>query len=235
MTPHIRRAVQLGASLALLFVTACGSGDDWTPPQTQAEAEEATRRTALQPEQWGKGFERADDYEVSEMALGRPGKDCRWHRDPDREQPELVGLARNVHISSPDDPDVDTAHADSTVLVHDHESTARSQVESMRDAVERCESWEYSEAQRYGDIRPVSVEANGADEVLAWSATARGAGRSDDGDTTDWHVTEVMARKGPVVLNARITGAPDAHSTDALRNHVASAIDEMVARLTSEG
>ncbi|MER6996680.1 hypothetical protein [Streptomyces sp. NPDC000410] len=235
VTPHIRRATQLGASLTLLVVTACGSGDAWTPPQTRGEAQEAARRTALQPEQWGKGFERADDYEVTEVAVGRPDKDCRWHRDPGYEQPNLLGLARIVHVVSPDDRDVDTAQANSTVMAHDHESTALSQMDGMRDALERCKSWEYSDAQRYGDIRSVSIETSGADEVLAWSATDKDTRRSDDGDATNWHVTEVMARKGPVILSAHITGDPDVHSTDALWDYVTSAMDEMMARLTSEG
>lgn len=49
------------------------------------------------------------------MEMGRVGLEPTTN-GPEVPAGSLVGLVRNVHVSSPDDPDVATAQADTTVL-----------------------------------------------------------------------------------------------------------------------
>ncbi len=235
----------LGASCALLLLTACGNGSDsdrgdsgegWKPPVGTAQAEQVARRTALTPRQWGKDFQRRDgnyEYDLSEISMGRPDEDCRWQQAPGP-SPDLVGWVRNVEAPGSGPSGSITGEADSMVLVHKRQSTARLQLPDMRAALDQCQTWYYGDVLRYDDIHMDNAGIDGVDEILAWSATSSQTAQGQKAPREAWPVSEIMARKGPVVLHARITADPDAYSAQALRIRAARAMETMVAHLTSE-
>ncbi|MCF6524575.1 hypothetical protein [Streptomyces sp. JJ36] len=237
MIPGRRGSVRLGTSLvALVLVTACGSGgEEWAPPSTPAEAEKATRSTALTPEQWGHGFRRAQDlYEGSGSVPARPGKDCMWHMTPKSERPDAVVLSRYVRLPRGEDAGASSAEASTSVKVYDEVAPARSWMDALRGAVERCTRWKYPTGHVYGDTRSLSVEVAGTDDVLAWAMTVEDTGDLDDGETVGWRYVAVTTRKGKVVFSAGLTADPDRHTPAWVRDRVVSASKTMHERLTHQ-
>jgi hypothetical protein len=195
-----------------------------TPP-LGAEAEGLVRAVALAPPDWGPKYERQEGYESDSLTRYSLGSDCKGFEDG-----TLPGAEKTMYryVFMPTASGLEQIFAVSGVTAFRDESSARRELQDVRDEARRCPAQTLAGGERLTSVAASSMDVPGTDEALTMRATWVDA----EGDKNGPYVW-VMARRGTVVVAALAVDlkAPDIAATEKIAY---GAVAKMVERLDAE-